>query len=82
MDRPTRERPDDMTPEQWAAFQAWSHGYGDQDENGIDLSLIRSNLKLTPLERIRRAEQHRQSILALNEYGRRHREELAARRIP
>ena len=31
--------------------------YGEQDENGVDLSLIRENLKLTPLERLRRMEQ-------------------------
>jgi hypothetical protein len=30
--------------------------YGDQDENGVDLSLIRENLKLTPTERIRKAD--------------------------
>jgi hypothetical protein len=30
--------------------------YGDQDENGIDLSLIRENLKLTPLKRLRKAD--------------------------
>jgi len=29
-----------------------AHPYGDQDENGIDLSLLRENLKLTPTERI------------------------------
>jgi len=26
-------------------------GHGDQDENGVDLSLLRENLKLTPTER-------------------------------
>jgi len=29
--------------------------YGEQDENGVDLSLIRENLKLTPQERLRKA---------------------------
>ena len=28
------------------------HPYGDQDENGVDLSLLRENLKLTPRERL------------------------------
>lgn len=47
--------------------------YGDQDENGIDLSLIRENLKLTPLERIRKGDRARRQALKLLEYGRRHR---------
>ena len=51
-----------------------SHYYGEQDENGIDLSLIRENLKLTPLERIRRGDLARRQTLRLLEYGRRHRE--------
>lgn len=41
-----------MTPEQWQRFQAYTHGFGEQDENGVDLSLLRENLKLTPTERI------------------------------
>ena len=51
-----------------------SHYYGEQDENGIDLSLIRENLKLTPLERIRRGNLARRQALRLLENGRRHRE--------
>ncbi len=45
--------------------------YGEQDENGVDLSLIRENLKLPPLERLRRAEQGLLGALRLREYGRR-----------
>jgi hypothetical protein len=30
--------------------------YGDQNENGVDLSLIRENLKLMPLQRLRKAD--------------------------
>lgn len=26
--------------------------YGEQDDNGVDISLIRSNMRLTPLERV------------------------------
>jgi hypothetical protein len=48
--------------------------YGEQDESGVDLSLIRENLKLTPRERLIRAEQTRLSTLRLMEYGRRKRE--------
>jgi hypothetical protein len=43
-----------MTEEQWAWFQKFTHGYGDQDENGMDLSLLAQNLRLTPTERIER----------------------------
>lgn len=46
--------------------------YGEQDENGVDLSLIRENLRLTPLERIRKADAARRQTLRLLEYGRRH----------
>lgn len=46
-----------MTEEQWARFQEITHGYGDQDENGIDLSLLRENLKLTPTQRLERLQQ-------------------------
>lgn len=45
--------------------------YGEQDDNGIDVSLIRENLKLTPLERIRRADALCRQTLELQEYGRR-----------
>lgn len=47
--------------------------FGDYDENGVDLSLIRENLRLTPLERVRKADRARRQTLALLEYGRRHR---------
>jgi len=49
------EEPEDrlgMTDEEWERFQAYTRGYGDQDENGVDLSLLRENLRLTPTERI------------------------------
>jgi hypothetical protein len=45
-----------MTDEQWARFQDYTHGYGDQDENGVDLSLLRENLKLTPTQRLANLE--------------------------
>jgi len=51
--------------------------YGEQDENGVDLSLIRSNLRLSPLERIRKADRGRRDAQRLQELGRRHREKLA-----
>jgi hypothetical protein len=48
--------------------------YGEQDENGVDLSLIRMNLRLTPAERLRRGDKARRDALRLLEYGRRSRE--------
>ncbi|MHC4234007.1 MAG: hypothetical protein ACYSUQ_02725 [Planctomycetota bacterium] len=48
--------------------------YGEQDENGVDLSLIRENLRLSPTERVRRADKARRDALRLLEYGRRNRE--------
>jgi hypothetical protein len=52
--------------------------YGEQDENGTDLSLIRYMLQLTPAERLIRIDEARRGALQLMEYGRRHREESAA----
>lgn len=71
----------DQTTEKPFDFEAWTRGYGEQDENGIDLSLIRVNLKLTPLERARQGDVHRLGALQLQEYGRRHREQVAAGKV-
>ena len=39
-------------------FQEENPNYwGDQDENGVDLTRLRENLKLTPAERIQRNDQ-------------------------
>ena len=54
-----------MTEEQWARFQTYTHGYGDQDENGIDLSLLHENLKLTPTERILKHDRALAGVLEL-----------------
>lgn len=51
-----------------------SLGYGEQDENGVDLSLIRALLRLTPTERLRRADRARKDALRLLEHGRRNRQ--------
>lgn len=53
----TVEEPEDrlgMTPEQWEQFQAFTRGFGEQSESGVDISLLRANLKLTPTERLRK----------------------------
>ena len=48
-----------LTEEQWAIFQKATHGYGEQDENGVDLSVLRENLKLSPTQRLNRLESAR-----------------------
>jgi len=54
--------------------------YGDQDANGVDLSLIHENLKLTPSERLLRGDRARRSALRLLEYGRQQRARDAGRK--
>lgn len=44
----------DMNDEQWRRFQEYTRGYGEQDDAGVDIGLLRSNLKLTPTERVER----------------------------
>lgn len=39
--------------------------YGEQNEDGIDLSIIRANLKLTPTQRIRRANARQRDMIRL-----------------
>lgn len=46
--------------------------YGEQDENGVDLSLIREALKLTPEQRLLRADAGMRSALSLRRNARRH----------
>lgn len=55
---PDEPTPKTLTPEERAQMDAWlaAHPYGEQDANGIDLSLLRANLKLTPTERLQRLE--------------------------
>lgn len=43
---------------------------GQYDENGVDLSLIRANMRLTPEERARRAERARKAALRAQQIGR------------
>jgi hypothetical protein len=52
--------------------------YGEYDENGVDLSLLRWMLRLSPLERLQVMERAARDTLILNEYGRRHREASSA----
>lgn len=45
--------------------------YGEQDANGTDISLIKSNLMLSPLERLRRADSARRSAIWIHRHARR-----------
>jgi hypothetical protein len=46
-------------------------GFPEQNADGVDLSLIRECLKLTPTERVRRNWEYRQRILRLQNSARR-----------
>lgn len=52
--------------------------YGDYDDNGVDLSLLRYMLRLSPLERLKAMERHARDIQILYECGQRHRKAQAA----
>jgi len=54
------EEPEDhlgMTDAQWEAFQKHTQGFGEQDENGVDISLLRRNRRLPPAQRMERLMQ-------------------------
>ena len=48
--------------------------FAEQNEDGVDLSLIQSMLEITPIERIRMGHRHRLQTLRLLEIGRRNRQ--------
>lgn len=52
---------------------------GEYDENGVDVSLIRYMLTLSPLERIVRMQDHAKQCWMLYELGRHHREAQSAK---
>ena len=47
-----------MTESQWAQWLAYTHGYGEQDANGVDISLIRENLRFSPWERLAKLQRN------------------------
>lgn len=51
----TMESPE-WTDEQRAEFARLTQGFPNQDENGVDLSHLRSNLAMTPTERIQKLQ--------------------------
>jgi hypothetical protein len=53
---------------------ARAHPFGDQDGNGIDLSLLRHNLRLTPTQRI---EKMQRALAFFNEVERDRRTRLS-----
>lgn len=52
-----------MTAAEWIKQHCGPSNYGEQNENGVDLSLIRANLKLTQEERLLRGDAARQQRL-------------------
>ncbi len=49
--------------------------FPEQNADGVDLTLIRENLKLIPVERLRKAERARRAALRLQQIGRQQREQ-------
>ncbi|HET6382777.1 MAG TPA: hypothetical protein VFJ58_05240 [Armatimonadota bacterium] len=66
-----------MSEEQWAWFQNYTRSYGEQDEEGVDLSLLRENLRLTPSERLARHQRALKFVLEME-----HAAEAAGLRAP
>jgi hypothetical protein len=62
--------------EQWIKQHCGPTNYGEQDENGVDLSLIRANLALSPVQRLREGDRRRRSSLSMQEYHRRVRKKI------
>jgi hypothetical protein len=60
-----------MTAEEYLAKMKDPLWYGEQDENGVDLSLIRSNLEKTPTERLRQGDRATSDALWIRANARR-----------
>lgn len=56
-----------MTEEQWTLFQSRTNGFSEQNDLGVDLSLLRENLRLTPLQRL---QQHERALALVQELRR------------
>ena len=54
-----------MTAEEYLEKSKDPLWYGEQDENGVDLSLIRENLSRPPIERLRRGDNQSRALLQL-----------------
>ncbi|HEV3258307.1 MAG TPA: hypothetical protein VG013_15615 [Gemmataceae bacterium] len=63
-----------VSSERTSAKPPGADDYGEQDENGVDLSLLRYMLGLSPLERLQAMERHARDTALLYEWGQRRRE--------
>ena len=65
--------PDDMrggmTDAQWEIYKRATSGYGEQSESGIDISLLRENLKLTPTQRIEKMRRALSFVMEVRRAG-------------
>jgi len=68
-DLPSQNNGNEMTLDE---FVAWCEENQTQDENGVDLSHLRENLRLTPAERLEKHELARRAVLELQRGKRRH----------
>ncbi len=59
-----------LSPEEYLRRMQDPRWYGEQDENGVDLSIIEENLRLTPLERLRIGDRATTDALRLRELTR------------
>ena len=55
-------KPDLPDPNEQVLARLKAHPYGEQDENGVDISLLRENLKLSPRERLAKLQHTLQTI--------------------
>jgi hypothetical protein len=66
----SRYNPKMLSKEEYLRKMQDPHWYGEQDENGVDLSIIEENLRLTPLERLRIGDRATTDALRLRELTR------------
>ena len=58
-----------MTDAQWEIYKRATSGYGEQSESGIDISLLRENLKLTPTQRIEKMRRALSFVMEVRRAG-------------
>ena len=60
-----------MTEEERARLEEYARGFGEQNEEGVDLSLLRENLRLTPAERLAKHQRALRLTLEVRRAGER-----------
>ena len=60
-----------MTLDEYIQKNCQAGQYGDQDRNGVDLSLIRETLRLSPVERLGKADRATTDALTIRKQCRR-----------